>query len=145
MKKKDYDHFVGGPYKHQTGGWENIYFKDGKRHSEYRKDKREAEMRAEYWKKTLAPGRPAEEEDQEHPVHFWNRTLREAAWHLKVNQDREAASVARALASLAAEGLKAAKFLPPPEQKHTGDDVNLGDADLDKLTSEELAELLGNK
>ena len=67
MKKINEDHLVSKhPWPHKTGGFEIVYQKNGKKHSEYRRDKREAELRCEYWKKTLAPGAPPDED--EHPV-----------------------------------------------------------------------------
>ena len=145
MRKKNEDHFVGGPWPHQMGGYEICYFKNGKKRSEYRKDKREAELRCEYWRTTLAPGKPKSDEE-EHPVHYWGRVLKESAELLiKHPEDRAIAAAARALASLASEGLKTAKYLPPPPQKDAAEEIDLAGQNLDKMTSAELAKLLESK
>lgn len=142
MRKRTEDGLVSEkPWPHPIGGYEICYRKNGKKHSEYRKDLREAELRCEYWRKTLAPGAPAEE--YEHPVHYWGRRLREAADLLVQNpQDKTLSAAARALASLASEGLKTARYLPAPPQKDTEADADLSGVDVGKLTSKELADLL---
>jgi len=144
MKKIDEDHFIGGPWPHQAGGYEIKYQLNGKKRSEYRKDKREAEIRCEYWKKTLSPGAPAEDHADEHTVHFWERLLRDLAIRLLADPENKAIqSAARSLSALAAEGLKTARYQPPPPQKSADTTEAVDPSKLNNMTSQELANLLG--
>lgn len=144
MRRKDEDHFIGGPWPHTSGGYEIKYQLNGKKKSEYRKNEAEAKERCEYWKKTLAPGAPADSEE-EHPVHYWNRVLRNAAELLNRDPENKAiAASARALSALAAEGLKVAKYIPPPAQKASDSAADIDPTALNNMSSEELAGLLGN-
>lgn len=138
MKKKDHDHFIG-KWKHPAG-FEIKYQLGGKKHSEYRKDEKEAELRADYWRKTLDgdtdPGK------DEHPVFYWERVLRRVAeLALKNPTDRDISATCRALASAATAGLRTAKYLPAPGTTPSEDDDNVT-GDVANMTTEEMEKLL---
>lgn len=142
MRKREDDHLVG-VWKHPTGGWEIKYQKGGKKFSEYRKDRREADLRAAYWRSTLANPPQAEEGEYEHPVIYWERLLRRAA-EMALNNpgNKEIAETCRSLASAANAALKSARYLDaPPTMTSNSDDIKSPD-DIKNMTTEELKELL---
>jgi len=141
MKKEDRDHLVG-MWKHPVGGWEICYKQEGKKHSEYRKDKKEAELRAAYWKTTLENPPEDGEGDEEHPVIYWERILRRVAeLALKNPTDRDIAATCRSLASAATAALRTAKYIPAPQRTAAPDSAPI-QTDINGLTTEQLADLL---
>lgn len=133
-----------GCWRHPTGGFEICYFLEGKKHSEYRKSETLARQRAAHWKHVLE-GTPVEQEN-EHPVLYWERKLREAAEHLLSNPgDESAVDLGKTIASMATAGLRAAAFYPPPTVQVSPDGAPIGDADLQTMKTEDIAKLLEGK
>ena len=137
MQKKDHDHFIG-LWRHPKGGWEIRYQLNGKKQSEYRKDKHEAELRAEYWKATLSG--PPQESEEEHPVYYWERILRRVAELALANpNNKEIAATCRSLASAAQAAMRTAKYIPAPREVApdsapiTGDISNMSTEEMKKL------------
>lgn len=144
MKKREEDHLIG-MWKHPMGGWEIKYQQNGKQTSEYRKDKKEAELRAQYWKATLEnpPEGSAADGEEVHPVLYWERMLRRIA-ELAINNpgDRDISATCRALASAATAAMRSAKYLPAPGLTSSPDSAPV-QAEIGNLTTEQLKELLG--
>jgi hypothetical protein len=145
VQKRENDRLIG-MWVHPVGGWEICYYKDGKKHSEYRKDKKEAELRAEFWKASLTP--PSEtpaDEDYVHPVIYWERKLRDVV-EMMLSQpgDRELAATCRAIAAAATAAMRSAKYLRAPDQETNPDSAPI-QGDITKLTTQELADLVAKK
>lgn len=140
MKKGDENRFIGGPWPH-TAGYEIKYSLNGQVKSEYRKDKVEAENRAQYWQAYFQDPASASKiaRQKETTVQYWDRLLRNHAESLVRDPDNKTLiAAARALSSLASEGIKCAKMqtVPDTEKDH------LEDVDYDTLSAEELGALL---
>lgn len=136
MKKKEEDHFIG-MWRHPTGGWEIKYQQNGKKTSEYRRDRKEAELRAQYWKSSLE-GAPEEGASQEHPVLYWERTLRQVAELALSNpNNRDISATCRAIASAATAAMRSAKYLPAPGVEASPDGAPVS-ADISNLRTEDL-------
>jgi len=139
--KKDYDHFIG-LWRHKQHGWEIKYQQNGKKSSEFRKDEREAKLRADYWKATLGVDPEDTNSDDEHPVIYWEKMLRQAAELLIRNPtDKDVASSCRSVAAMATAAMRTAKYIPAPAQ-----DVSDGTSvsgDISNLSTEDMEKLLG--
>ena len=139
MQKKENDRFIG-LWRHKAHGWEIKYQQNGKKHSEFRKDEREAKLRAEYWKAVFDT--PPEGSDEVHPVIFWERMLRQAAALLLKNPtDKDVAATCRSVAAMATAAMRTAKYIPAPIQSSPDGAPVTGD--MSNMTSEELREVLG--
>jgi len=142
MKKKEYDHFIG-LWKHKVHGHEIKYQKDGKQKSEFRKDEREAQLRADYWKVTLE--HPAPGSEQEHPVLFWERMLRQAAELLLKNPtDQDIANACRTVAAMATASMRAAKYIPAPVMDTEDEDGAVSSTGVTGMSTEQMEAALGN-
>jgi hypothetical protein len=143
VRKKPENHLLG-MWRHPVGGWEICYKKDGKKFSEYRREEAEAKLRAEYWKATLEspPGESWSEED--HPVRYWERKLREIAELALSNPtDKQIADTCKAIAAAATAALRTAKYIPAPGIAASPDSAPI-QGDITSLTSEQLERLNGN-
>lgn len=142
MKKGSDNRFIGGPWPH-AAGFEIKYCLNGKVRSEYRGNEVEAKQRAEYWKEYFEDPAQAQKRTQamEHTIDYWNRVLRQHAEAvLKDPENKALLAAARALSGLAAEGLKCAKYQPPPQHQESQEATS--EADLDGLSAAELSTLL---
>jgi hypothetical protein len=144
MRKREDDRLIG-VWRHPVAGWEIKYQQGGKKISEYRKDEREARLRADYWKAALE--RPQDSSpsanSEEHIVHYWDRKLRQIAELLLASPgDREMASACRSIASAAQAAMRAAKYIPAPIS--CSPDAPAKAADLSSMTTEEIKSALGD-
>ena len=144
MKKREDDRLIG-VWRHPVSGWEIKFQQNGKKISEYRKDEREARLRAEYWKAALE--RPQDStssvSSEEHIVHYWDRKLRQIAELLLASPgDREMASACRSIASAAQAAMRAAKYIPAPVACMPDSTTKSGD--LSSMTTEEMQAALGD-
>lgn len=141
MRRKPEDHFIGY-WKHNVGGWEICYKKGGKKYSEYRRDETEAKLRAEFWKASLE-NPPSQESDEEHPVHYWERKLREVA-ELAISNpsDKDIANTCKAVAMAAGAAMRAARYIPAPVTSVAPNGAPIT-GDINSLTTEQLESLNG--
>jgi hypothetical protein len=142
MKKRDYDRLIG-IRRHQEGGWEISYQQNGKKHSEYRRDEKEARLRAQYWKATLENPQEPQGSDSEHPVHYWERILRKVAELALSNpSDKDIAATCRSIASAATAAMRSAKYIPAPGIETSPDGAPVP-SDISTLRTEDLEKLVG--
>lgn len=140
--KREYDRLIG-VWRHPASGWEIKYQRDGKKHSEYRQDEREARLRADYWRATLEGRDGGDHGDavDEHIVYYWDRKLRQIAELLLSDPcNREIAATCRSIASAAQAAMRAAKYVPAPSS--TSPDSPSGPVDVTAMSSEEMKALL---
>jgi hypothetical protein len=139
MEKKEYDHFIG-LWRHPKGGFEIKFQQGGKKQSEYRKDEKEARLRADYWKAVL--GAP-HESDSDHPVYYWERMLRNAAeLLLKHPRNKDVAAACRSIASMATAAMRTCKYIAAPVEQSP--DAAPVSGDISNLSSEEIEGIVGN-
>lgn len=131
-----------GIWKHPQGGWEIKYSLNGKHHSEYRRDEREAKLRGSFWKETLA-NKDGNDLGVEHPVLYWDRKAREAAdLAIKNPGDKDIQATCKSLAQLISAGLRCARYFPAPSQSITPDSSPIT-GDVSNMTSKEMEALIG--
>jgi len=141
MKKKPENHLIG-IWKHPVGGWEISYKKDGKKHSEYRRDESEAKLRAEYWKAYLENPPDESHPQEEHPVHYWERQLRKITEMAIADPDnKQLSDTCRAIAAAATAALRTAKYIPAPLSASSPDAAPIK-GDVENLTTEQLSSLI---
>lgn len=144
MRKRDEDHLIG-IWRHKIGGWEIKYKKDGKEHSEYRKDRKEAELRGQYWKAALESPPDVSDLSEEHPVHYWEKTLRRVTeLALKHPKDKSIAATCRSIAAAATAALRSCKYIPAPGCEASPDGAPLA-SEIQNLSTEDLERLAGKK
>ena len=143
MRRRPENHLVG-IWRHPVGGWEISYKKDGKKHSEYRKDETEARLRADYWKAQLE-NPPEDSQEAEHPVHYWERQLRKIAEMALANPgDKDIANTCKAVATAATAALRTAKYISAPVGIASPDGAPVS-GEIENFTTEQLKSLVDGK
>lgn len=135
MIKKDR---VLGVWKHKHHGWEIAFVHRGRKRSEYRISENEALKRKEYWEQTIKTETELGSQPSvaEHTVDFWERRLRDCAdYVIDTNGAEDALATAKAVAALAAVGMKVASHRPPPPVDENSQQIS-GDAAV--MTDEEI-------